>query len=143
MASPLVPLAALGLGIYYLVTRSGSGSVASSAPWPEGAPPESASPVPLYAGVPYLFLVRLEKSEQEARAALEPKGVENLLFTPSGNPPAYAAPGESFGTTTASFKFVPRGNSASVTLGLPMYGIGRLEQLVRLDGRPFSEAPSV
>lgn len=127
----LLGLAGLG---YWALTRRSSGAPQSSA--------SVAAPVPLYAGIPYLFLVRLEKSEDEARAVLEPKGVLNLLFTPSGNPPAYAAPGEPFGTTTASFKFVPRGNSAAVQLGLSMYGIGRLEQLVRLDGRPFSEAPS-
>lgn len=133
MSAPLLLLGlAAGLGVAFYKSRA-------------GAPPSSSapsSPVPLYAGVPYLFLVRLETSEDEARPVLEAKGVENLLFSESSNPPAFAAPGEDYGHVTASFKAVPKGSSAALTLGMPFYGVGRLEQLVRLDGRAFTEAPS-
>ena len=132
--SPFVLLAAAGLGFALYKARTGTPATT--------APLDRAKPVPLYAGVPYLFLVRLEKPEDEAREVLEGKGVESLLFTPSSNPPAYVTGGESWSTTTASFKAVPNGNSAGVSLGMPFYGVGRLEQLVRLDSRPFSEAPS-
>jgi hypothetical protein len=98
-------------------------------------------PEPLWAGVPYLFMLRLEATEAVARPVLESKGVEMLVFAPATVTPFWAKPGDVIGTTVASFRAVPHGNS-TITLGMPFYGIGRLESLVRLDGQPFEAPPA-
>lgn len=129
MASYLPWLLLGGAGLF-LASRGSSSAVPKDTATP-------GAPMPLRAGVPYLFLVRLEATEDAARETLESKGVENLMFTPASVPPFWAKVGDRFGTTAASFKATPAGNS-SVTLGQPFYGIGRLEVLVRLDGQPFA-----
>jgi hypothetical protein len=132
MASPLPWLVALGAAGLVLSKMRGASSGESSAPI-------SADPVPLRAGVPYLFLVRLDVSDAAARPVLEEKGVENLEFSPASVVPFWLPEDATeFSTRIASFKAVPRGNS-HVSLGMPFYGVGRLERLVRLDARPFSE----
>jgi hypothetical protein len=100
---------------------------------------------PLRPGVRYLFILRLDAgvTDERAREVLEAKAVENLVLSPALTPPFWAAAGQPFSSRVASFKFTARG-SATVTLGEPFYGIGRLETLVRLDGLPFdAEGPSV
>lgn len=129
-----LPLAAgLGIVAWALWSRAReSGSI---------APRLGAQPV--RAGVPYLFVVRLEADDETATGVLESKGVEMLQLAPATRAPFWSKPGELYSTRAASFKAVPQGNG-SVTLGEPFYGIGRLEQLVRLDGQPFaSEASDV
>lgn len=100
------------------------------------------SPQPLRAGVRYLFLVRLEAPEAEARATLEAKNVENLEFAPASVPPFWTQPGELYSTRVAAFRVAPQGNG-TITLGDPFYGIGRLEKVVRLDGQPFDAEAAV
>jgi hypothetical protein len=132
-SSSFLPWLALGAVGYVLFSRAQSGSKT----------PDEASvngPQPLQAGVKYLFLVRLEKPETEARAVLESKGVESLLFGPAAVTPFWAKPGDAYGTVAASFMATPRGSS-SITLGDPFYGVGRLESLTRLDGQPFGAPP--
>lgn len=137
MHSLLPFLAAGAVGLFVLTRKQTGGS--SSAP--------VGVAVPLRQGVRYLFIVRLSPgvSDEQARAVLEPKGVESLVFSPAVNPPFWAAlPGavELFSSRHASFATTMRGSS-SITLGDPFYGIGRLEALSRLDGQPLSaEAPS-
>ncbi len=137
--NPIVPfLAAAGVGLFVLSRKSGSAPSSTSAP--------SNGPQPLWAGVPYLFIVRLDVgvTDEAARAALEPKGVEMLVLAPAVNPPFWVTtlngvPAGVWSQRVASFKATPKGNS-TVTLGNPFYGVGRLETLARLDGRPFAEA---
>lgn len=121
-------LAAAGVG-YLLLGKAKNGSAPTDTA-------ERGSPQPLRAGVPYLFIVRLDKPEAEARPVLEGKGVQELVFSPASNPPFWVKSGP-FSMAVASFKATPAGNS-KVTLGEPFYGIGRLETLVRLDGQPFA-----
>jgi hypothetical protein len=129
----LLPWLALGAVAYLVVDKQQKAEIADMA-----AP---GSPQPLRAGVGYLFFVRLEATEEAARAVLAPKGVSMLLFGPATNPPFWAQVGQPYSTAFASFKATPAGNG-SITLGDPFYGIGRLEKVVRLDGQPFTaEAP--
>lgn len=97
----------------------------------------AGGPSPLWAGVRYLFVVRLEVSDDMARAILESKAVEALELAPASEPPFWAKPGEPFSDRVAAFRFLARGNG-SVTLGSNFYEVGRLEKVVRLDGQPFS-----
>lgn len=136
--NPLVLLAAGAIGLFALSRKSASAPGSTNA--------LADGPQPLRAGVPYLFVVRLDVgvTDEQARAALEPKGVEMLVLAPAVNPPFWlttlgGAPAGVWSQRVASFKATPRGNS-TVSLGDPFYGIGRLETLARLDGRPFSEA---
>lgn len=131
----LLTWAMLGIGGYLAFGRLAS---ATSTGVKDKAAP--GSPQPLRAGVPYLFIIRLDKPEAEARPILESKGVQNLLFSPAVNPPFWVSSGL-FSQLVASFKATPAGNS-SVTLGDPFYGIGRLETVVRLDGQPFAASSS-
>ncbi len=135
MAS-FLPLLVLGAAGFALWSKTQSGA----APGDTATP---GAPMPLRAQVPYLFIVRLETTDEAAAAVLESKGVDSLEFGPASAPPFWAKPGETYSTRIASFKATPNGNG-SVTLGDPFYGIGRLNTLVRLDGQPFTaEAPSV
>lgn len=130
-----LPFIAAGLVGLFVLSKKSAGAASNAAP---------GAPQPLRAGVPYLFILRLDRdvSDADVRAVLEPKGVENLLVSPAVLPPFWAQAGEAFDVRVASFKAVPRGNS-TLTLGDPLYGLGRLETLVRLDGMPFAaEAPS-
>lgn len=102
---------------------------------------QPGSPQPLYGGVKYLFLVRLETTEAEAREKLEVKGIENLQFTRALNPPFWVQQGLPYSPVVASFMSTPSGNS-QLTLGSDFYGVGKLERLVRLDGMPFSTPPA-
>lgn len=107
-------------------------------------PPDMApvgGPAPLWAGVRYLFVVRLEVTEEMARAILEAKGVEALEFGPAAVAPFWTKPGEAFSTRVAAFRFLAKGNG-SVTPGSNFYEVGRLERVVRLDGLPFSAQPA-
>lgn len=135
--NPIVPFLAAGaVGLFVLSRKGGS----TSAP--------QTGPQPLRAGVPYLFIVRLDPAATDdvARATLESKGVDSLVLSPAVNPPFWASrPGAValYSNRVASFKATPAGNG-SVTLGDPFYGIGQLEVLARLDGQPFaSEGPNV
>ena len=137
--NPIVPFLAAGAVGLFVLSRSRSGGSTSASP---------GAPATLRAGVPYLFILRLDDavSEEQARSVLEPKGVSSLIISPAVNPPFWAsgAPGlVPFGSRHASFQATPKGSS-TITLGDPFYGIGRLESLARLDGQPLSsEAPSV
>lgn len=132
MAS-LIPWLVLGAVGYLMFGRS---ALATSTGVRDKALP--GSPQPLRAGIPYLFIIRLDVAEAKAREVLEGKGVQNLLFSPASNPPFWLTTASlPFSTRIASFKATPAGNS-QVTLGDPFYGIGRLETLVRLDGQPFA-----
>src|SRR5262245_30354088 len=99
---PLVPFLAAGAVGLFVLTRDGRNGPPSSSAIPN-------EPIPLRAGVPYLFIVRLSPgiTDEQARAALEPKGVESLVLSPALNPPFWAAlPGavELFSNRHASFK---------------------------------------
>lgn len=147
MKTPLLPVVAAALaGLFVFARRRQATSSAS----PGG-------PRPLRAGVPYLFIVRLNPgvTDEQVNAALEPKGVESLILSPAVNPPFWATlPTGSVPTLptgsvpvwsnrVASFKATPQGNG-SVSLGDPFYGVGRLESLARLDGMSIdAEGPSV
>ena len=135
--NPFLPFLAAGAVGLFVLSRSRSGGSTSASP---------GAPVPLRAGVPYLFIVRLgtDVTDEQVHAALDPKGVENLLLTPAVNPPFWATTGAiAYAPRVASFKATPK-CSSTITLGDSFYGIGRLESLARLDGQPlWSEAPSV
>lgn len=134
MAKPsILPWLAIGAA-GWLALRSTASIAPNILTTSSAAPP--AEPLPLRAGVPYLFLVRVETTDETARALLESKGVENIEFSPAENPPPWTNPGETYSTRVVSFKAVPRGNG-TVTVGDPFYGIGRLDTLVRLDGMPL------
>lgn len=139
--SPAVPfIAAVAVGLFVLSRDRAPGGDSSSAP--------AGQPLPLRQGVRYLFIVRLSPgiTDEQARATLEPKGVESLVFGPAVNPPFWAnAAGavELYSSRLASFIVSLKGNS-TIALGDSFYGIGRLEALSRLDGQPFSaETPGV
>lgn len=129
--SPLIPLLVLG-GVAYALWGKAAAAALGGA-----TPPEAASPLPLRAGVPYLFILRLEASDESATTVLSQKGVTGLEFTPAENPPFWAQPGETYSTRLASFMVTPNGN-ATVSLGDPFYGIGRIERLIRLDGQALA-----
>ena len=127
----LLPWLALATAATFVLTRKGRSSSYAGA----------GAPAALYAGVPYLFIVRLEASDEMARATLEPKGAADLEMSPATTPPFWAEPGAAYSTRVAAFRATPQGNS-TVSLGEPFYGIGRLEKVVRLDGQPFNASPS-
>lgn len=134
--SPLVPFLAAGAVGLFVLSRSRAASASNAL---------VGVPQPLRAGVPYLFIVRLDAgvTDEAARAALEPKGVENLVLTPALNAPFWASSSPiPFSSRHASFKATPKGNS-TITLGDPFYGVGRLESLARLDGQPFAAEADV
>jgi hypothetical protein len=93
---------------------------------------------PLRAGVPYLFVVRLAPgvSEDQIKATIESKGGVGIVFGPASIRPVWATPGDIIGDRAVSFKVTPQGN-ATVKLGDPFYGVGRLEAIVRSDGQTF------
>jgi hypothetical protein len=93
---------------------------------------------PLRGGVPYLFVVRLAPgvSEDQIRATIESKGGIAIVFGPASVRPAWATPSDVLGDRAVSFKVTPQGN-ATVKLGDPFYGVGRLEAIVRTDGQVF------
>ena len=94
---------------------------------------QSLLPLPLRAGVRYLFVIRLETTDSDAEAVLRAKGAESIEFTDAGVPPFWAQPGETYSTRAVVFQVTPRGN-ATLSLGDSFYDIGRLEKLVPLDG---------
>jgi hypothetical protein len=126
-SSSLIPLLVLGAVGYAIFGK------AKAAP---GAA-QSLLPLPLRAGVPYLFVIRLETTDDDAQTVISTKGAENIEFTSASVPPFWAQPGETFSTRAVVFQVTPRGN-ATLSLGDDFYGIGRLEKLVRLDGQPLS-----
>lgn len=87
--------------------------------------------VPLVAGTPYLFIVRLEALDDAARAVVESKGATMVEISPAANPPFWAQSGQPFPERVISFRATPAGNS-TVMLGDSFYGIGRLERVIRL-----------
>ncbi|HEY3493838.1 MAG TPA: hypothetical protein VGK73_04100 [Polyangiaceae bacterium] len=106
---------------------------------PAASSAQTGAPVPLRAGVPYLFIVRLGVSDYQASEVLATKpAVENVEYSDALNPPFWA-PTDTTPARLVSFKATPQGNGA-ISLGDPFYGIGRLERLVRLDGQPI-DAP--
>ena len=124
-------LLALGaVGVLMLTAKT-----ASLGPPPDVAP--TGAPSPLWAGVRYLFVVRLEVTEEMARAILEAKGVEALEFSSATVAPFWAKPGVPYSDRVAAFRFLAKGNG-SVTPGSNFYEVGRLERVVRLDGQEFS-----
>ena len=112
----------------------------------EAASNALGGPQPLYAGVPYLFLVRLplveddesaEAQREAARSFLATKAATMVTFTPVTVPPEFR-PSGTIGDEVVSFRVVPAGDS-TVQRGKPFYDLGTLEKVVRLDGRPFSQ----
>lgn len=130
MANPLLLLAALGIGAAALAFRRGATSSSAAV----------GAPAKLQAGVPYLFIVRLDVPDAQAETTLESKGVEMLEFAEVTSAPPWAVPGQPASPRVASFKATPAGNS-TVTFGMPFYGIGKLERISRLDGQPFDAPP--
>lgn len=137
----LSPLA-IGAGAvaFYLLTRPKSaGPEASNAP---------GGPQPLFAGVPYLFVVRfpplaideLPEQRETARAFLATKGATLVAFGPASLPPELG-PSSDYGAEVVSFRVVPSGRS-TVQRGEPFYDLGTLESISRLDGRPFAQEPA-
>lgn len=130
MKNPVLLLGAAAVA-YILYDKSRNGGTPR-----DMARPLLGVPQPLRAGVKYLFVVRTELPDQQVQSVLEPKGVEALEMAPATVPPFWAKPGESYSARVAAFRATPQGNG-TVTLGDPFYGVGRLEQVVRLDARPF------
>lgn len=133
MSSSLLPWLALGTVGFIVYTKMGQRPVGVTDAL-------RGAPQPLVAGVPYLFNVRLDVTDEAAREVLESKGVEMLVFASASQPPFWAVTTGApvpFSSRVASFKATPEGNG-QVTLGEVFYGIGRLESVARLDGRAFS-----
>jgi hypothetical protein len=93
---------------------------------------------PLRAGVPYLFIVRLTPgvTDDAARAVVESKGGGSIVFAAASVRPAWSTPADVISDRVVSFKVTPAGN-ATLSLGDPFYGIGRIESIVRFDGQKF------
>lgn len=102
-------------------------------------------PQPLFAGVPYLLMVRMPPTEdteaqrEHARAFLATKAATMVVFSPITVPPEFR-PAGALGTEVVSFRVVPAGNS-TVQRGKPFYDLGTLESVSRLDGQPFARSP--
>lgn len=86
--------------------------------------------VMIHAGVPYQFVVQLYTSESPAQtqtalhAALTAAGAKDIAFSKS----------------RVAFDIVPK-KSDTTTVGSPLTGLGRIERITRLDGKPFTAPP--
>lgn len=89
--------------------------------------------VPIIAGTPYLWIVRLGPGTHQdaARGVVESKGATMVEFAEASTPPFWATSDDPGTTRVLSFKATPQGDS-TVTLGQDFYGIGRLERVIRL-----------
>ena len=140
MALRIHPLAfAAGAAALWTLLRAKNAEAASNA---------LGGPQPLYAGVPYLFIVRMppadddaeaEAQRESARAFLATKAATLVTFAPITLPPEFR-PSGTLGSEIVSFRVVPAGNSI-VQRGKPFYELGTLEKVTRLDGQPFARSP--
>jgi len=119
------------INLALLAGLGGLGLLAFAGKASSSAAPYGPTSVPLVAGTPYLFIVRLEALDDAARAVVESKGATMVEISPAANPPFWATEGTVYPTRVISFRATPAGNS-TVMLGDPFYGIGRLERVMRL-----------